>query len=65
MQNDYCLSQNQIIAFAQRYGLMANAMINQVNEIYFEMLDDNLIEENGDGWIMNKDYYEQIKAEEQ
>lgn len=44
---------------------MANAMINQVNEIYFEMLDDNLIEENGDGWIMNKDYYEQIKAEEQ
>ena len=60
VQNDYCLCQNQIDTFAQRHSLMANAMINQVNELYFEMLDDNLIEESEDKWILNKEYLEQI-----
>lgn len=62
-QNGFYLGKNQINSFAQSKGLMVNSMINQINEACFEVLDDNLIEESEDGWVVNKDYYEQINTE--
>ena len=59
------LRRTQLDDFAREKGLLANALIDKINEIYFEVFEDNLIEESGDDWIMNKDYYEQIKTEEQ
>lgn len=62
-RENFILSSVQLNDFAADKGLMTNSIVNQINEAYFETLDDNLIEETEDGWVMNKDYYEQIKTE--
>lgn len=59
----FILSSVQLNDFSVDKGLMTNSIVNQINEAYFETLDDNLIEETEDGWVMNKEYYEQIKTE--
>lgn len=63
IQFDYCIDQENLTAFARQNNLMSNSMIDSINDEFFEFLDDCLIEENENGWIMNKDYYEQIKTE--
>ena len=60
-RENFILSSVQLNDFAADKALMTNSIVNQINEAYFETLDDNLIEETEDGWAMNKDYYEQIK----
>lgn len=59
--NDFILADSQISAFANKKNLMLNAMIDRINEKHYEALDDCIIEEQDGKWILNKDYYEQIK----
>ena len=59
--NDFILTDSQISAFANKKNLMLNAMIDRINEKHYETLDDCIIEEQDGKWILNKDYYEQIK----
>ena len=59
--NDFILTDSQISAFANKKNLMLNAMIDRINEKHYEALDDCIIEEQDGKWILNKDYYEQIK----
>ena len=61
IQFDYCIDQENLTAFARQNNLMANSMIDRINDEYFELLDDCLIEESENGWMMNQYYYEQIK----
>ncbi|MBQ3946591.1 MAG: recombinase family protein [Alphaproteobacteria bacterium] len=61
IQFNYCIDQENLTAFARQNNLMANSMIDRINDEYFELLDDCLIEESENGWMMNQYYYEQIK----
>lgn len=63
VQFDYSIDQEKLKLFARQNNMMTSLMIDSINDEYFELLDDCLIEEKEDGWIMNKDYYEQIKTE--
>lgn len=59
--NEFALTNSQINTFANDYGLMPNAIIDRINENHYETFDDCIIEEKDGKWILNKDYYKQIK----
>jgi hypothetical protein len=60
-QNNFVLNQKEIDTFARNNGVFRDSLIQQINETYYEMLDDVLIEDEGDNYTLNQAYYEQIK----
>jgi len=55
------LNRQEVNIFATSKGLFRDNFIESINEEYYETLDDLLIEVEGDDYIMNEDYYQQIK----
>ncbi len=62
IDNGYKLSQQEIDIFANRKGVFKSQLIEGINEEFYEELDDLLIEEDGDCYILNENYYAAIKA---
>jgi hypothetical protein len=59
--NSFELTQEQITDFCKARGLRSGPIINDVNEICYEILDDTLIEERDEEYMdMNEDYYKMI-----
>lgn len=59
--NSFELTQDQITDFCKARGLRSGPIINDVNEICYEILDDTLIEERDEEYLdMNEDYYKMI-----
>ena len=59
--NSFELTQEQITDFCKARGLRSGPIINDVNEICYEILDDTLIEERDEEYLdMNEDYYKMI-----
>jgi len=57
------LSQQEIDIFANTKGVFKSQLVDELNEKFYDQLDDLLIEEDGEGnYIFNRSYYEQIKA---
>ena len=60
-QNNFVLNKKEIDTFARNNGMFCDSLIQQINETYYETVDDVLIEDEGDSYTLNQAYYEQIK----
>ena len=47
-------------AVAKRHGALRNQLIDGLNDACYELLDDVLIEESGDGYTIYEPYYQKI-----
>ena len=60
--NQYTLSAQQLQALAQQHQQMANHLINSINERYYELLDDNLIDAHEDVYSIHPPYFHKIAS---
>lgn len=60
--NHFSLSMQQLQVLAQQHQQMANHLINSINEQYYELLDDNLIDICGDTYTLHPPYFQKIAA---
>ena len=59
-KNNFTIPQAEIEDFAKRNGAFKNQVIESVNEACYELLDDVLIEEDDDLYVVNEEYYGMI-----
>lgn len=58
--NEFYLDKQKVNIFAQAKGVMPGQLVESLNEKYYEILDDVLIEEDDSCYTIERDYYEQI-----
>ncbi len=61
-KSNFTLSQSELQMFAKSKGVFKNQLIESINEICYDNLDDVLIEEEEDNYIINENYYQRILA---
>lgn len=54
------LNQQEVHIFAQSRGLFKDQFIESINDQFYETLDDLLIEEDGEEYILNEEYYTRV-----
>ncbi|HWJ27515.1 MAG TPA: tellurite resistance TerB C-terminal domain-containing protein [Flavisolibacter sp.] len=59
-KRSFSIDQNEVEAFAKSKGLFKNWLIEKINELCYETIDDILIEEEDDQYIINENYYHKI-----
>jgi hypothetical protein len=59
-KNGLTLSDEEIELFAKSRGLFKNQLIESLNDTCYEILDDLLIEEDGENYSINPDYFQRI-----
>ena len=62
IKNNYAVPQSELEVFAKSKGLFKNQLIENINEICYEILDDVLIEDEDDYNTINPEYYKRILA---
>lgn len=60
VRNNHSLAKSQVANFAKSKGLMANRLIEKINELCYDTLDDVLIEDEDDNWTISEDYLKKI-----
>ena len=60
ISNSFRLNRQELNIFATSRGLFRDTFIERINDDYYEMFDDLLIEEDGDDYILNEAYYKQL-----
>lgn len=63
VDNDYFLTLEKIKQYADTKGYFLNQLVNGINEVYYELLDDNIIYEENGVFIMDKEYYKEINSQ--
>ncbi|MBV8253655.1 MAG: hypothetical protein JO154_13690 [Chitinophaga sp.] len=63
-KNNFVLPIIDAQQFAKSNGLFIGSLIESINELHFEYLDDVLIEEEEDVYIINENYYKKILTDE-
>lgn len=63
LRNNYLLNTKEVDIFAQSKNVFKNQLIDKINEQYYETFDDLVIEEDGENYILNKNYYLQMQAQ--
>ncbi len=58
----YKLNKEEVDIFARTKGIFRSQFIESINETYYDELDDVLIEEDDDEYILNETYFHQIKG---
>ncbi len=61
-ENHFEVSENVVDNFAKANNIFKNSLIESINDICFEKLDDNLIENNDSVYSINPDYYEKVMS---
>jgi len=61
-ENNFSVSQSKFETFAKSKGVFSHQLIESINEICYDYLDDVLIEEEGENYIINPNYYQKISA---
>ena len=61
-KNSLTVSQNDLEIFARSKGAFKNQLIDSLNEICYEILDDVLIEEEDDYFVISENYYQKLLA---
>lgn len=61
-KNNLMLSHDDLEAFAKSNSAFKNQLIDNLNEVCYEFLDDVLIEEEEDYYVVNENYYRKIKV---
>ena len=59
-KNSFNLSNYDLEVFAKLKSTFKNTLIESINEIFYEFLNDVLIEEEGENYIINENYYHKI-----
>jgi stress response protein SCP2 len=59
-ENNLKILQLEIEMFVKSQGRFKNQLINSINEVCFEKIDDILIEEDGELYIINEYYYKKV-----
>ncbi|MDH6304131.1 hypothetical protein M2459_000843 [Parabacteroides sp. PF5-5] len=62
INKDYKLNKEEVDIFARSKGLFMNQLIQSINEEHFDELDDVLIEEEEEYYMLNETYYEQLRG---
>ena len=60
ISNSFRLNRQEVNIFAESRGLFRDSFIERINDDYYETFDDLLIEEDGDYYILNEEYYKQL-----
>ena len=60
VNNNYIMQKTEVEVFAKSKNLMPNRFIEKINEMCYDILDDVLIEEEDDNWIILEDYLKKI-----
>lgn len=60
--NSFRLEQQEVSLFAQSKGLFTDQFVESINDSYYDVLDDFLIEEEGEEFVLNEEYYNIIKS---
>ncbi|RYZ80887.1 MAG: hypothetical protein EOP04_25005, partial [Proteobacteria bacterium] len=53
---------DEVESFAREQGTFKNSLISGLNELFYDGLDDLLIEEDEDSIILSQHYYNQLKT---
>ncbi len=61
ISNDYKLDKKEVDEFAEKEGTFASQLVNNINETYYDELNDVLIEEEDGCFVVNKVYCEKIQ----
>lgn len=61
-KNNFSIPQSEFESFAKSNGVFTNQLIESINEVCYETLDDVLIEEEDDYYIISPNYYQNILA---
>jgi len=59
-ENDYKMPMKEIDSFAKKHSIFKSQLIDSINENCYEIIDDILIEETENGYLINTDYFEKI-----
>lgn len=59
-KGSFSLQQHDAESFARLHGLFKNQLIESVNDACYEILDDVLIEEEDENYIVNPEYFKRI-----
>jgi hypothetical protein len=59
-KNNFSISKSEIRDFAKSKGVFLNQLIESINEVCYESLDDVLIEEEDEYYIINPNYYQRL-----
>jgi len=62
ISHSFRLNQQELNIFAASRGLFRDTFIERINDDYYETFDDLLIEEDGDDYVLNEDYYKQLNG---
>ncbi len=61
-KSNFTVPQSEFETFAKSKGLFKNQLIESINEVCYDYLDDVLIEEEDEHYIINTNYYQRIFA---
>jgi len=61
-KNNFTVTQGDLDIFARSKGIFKNQLIESINDKCYDYLDDILIEEDDDYYIINTNYYQKISA---
>ncbi|WP_163175057.1 tellurite resistance TerB C-terminal domain-containing protein [Bacteroides sp. 51] len=64
IDNSYRINKEEVDIFARSHGLFTSQFVEGINDEHFEELDDVLIEEDEEYYILNEVYCQQIKEHE-
>ena len=59
-KSNFSVSQSELEAFAKSNGVFKNQLVESINDTCYEFLDDVLIEEEEDFYIINTNYFQSI-----
>lgn len=59
-KSNFYIQQDDVERFARFHGAFRNQLIESINEACYEILDDVLIEEEGDNYIVDPEYFTRI-----
>lgn len=58
--NNFYLNEKEIKLFTQSNGIFIESFLESINDQYYEILDDLLVEKDDNGYLLNQEYYEQV-----
>lgn len=62
VKSNFAVGHEELETYAKSNGVFKNHLIESINEICYDALDDILIEEEEDNYIINENYYQSILA---